>query len=31
MKVVIKYLMGLDFKKHIDVLNLVNLPDFELS
>lgn len=25
------YLMGLDFKKHIDVLNLVNMPNFELT
>lgn len=23
--------MGLDFKKHVDVLNLVNMPNFELT
>ena len=28
---ILKYLLGLDFKKHIDILNLINLEGFELT
>ena len=28
---VLTYLIGVDFKKHVDVLNLINMPNFDLS